>query len=89
MPTPCCQRALAGALDHRAFGHRIGKRHAEFQDIGAARHQGVHQRHGQFGAWITGGNEGDQRGFVLRLQGGESCCDFGHVFLVCVKVTGT
>ena len=29
------QRALAGALDHRAVGHRVGERHAELDDVGA------------------------------------------------------
>ena len=29
------QRALGRALDHRTVGHRIGKRHAELDDVGA------------------------------------------------------
>ena len=41
------QRALAGALDHRAVGHRVGERHAELDDVGAACDQRVHQRHGE------------------------------------------
>ena len=29
------QRALRSALDHRTVGHRIGKRHAELDDVRA------------------------------------------------------
>ena len=42
MPSTCAQadavrqRALGGPLDHRAVGHRVGERHAEFDDVGAA-----------------------------------------------------
>jgi hypothetical protein len=39
----------------------IGEGHAQFDDVGAARHQRAHQRQRQGGIGIAGGNEGDQR----------------------------
>ena len=37
------ERAQAGALDHRAVGERIGERHAELDDVGAALRRLDHQ----------------------------------------------
>ncbi|OMP13937.1 hypothetical protein COLO4_00590 [Corchorus olitorius] len=36
------QCALGRTLDHRTIGHRVGKRHAQFDDVGAALDQRVH-----------------------------------------------
>jgi hypothetical protein len=47
-------RALAGALDDRPVGHRIGKGHAQLDDVGARRNRGVHQFDGLSRVWITG-----------------------------------
>ena len=55
------QRTLAGALDHRAVGHRIRERDPEFDRVGAGGHQGVHQRHGDRAVRVAGGDERDQR----------------------------
>ena len=59
------QCALAGALDDGAFGHGIGKRYAQFQYVGAALDERVHQGHGGVRAGVAGGNEGDQAGLVV------------------------
>jgi hypothetical protein len=41
------QRALAGGLDGRAVGHRVGEGHAQFDDVDARGGQALH--HGQAG----------------------------------------
>ncbi len=82
------QGALAGALDDRALGHRVGKRDAQFQDVGPARDQGVHQGDGHLGAGVAGGDEGDEAGFFVRAQGGESGFDSGHVYFLRLVVGG-
>src|SRR5262249_18675700 len=61
------QRALAGALDPRAVGHRIGERHAELEDVGARLHQRPHERHGERRMRIAGGDVRDQ-GLALRFR---------------------
>src|SRR6185436_4952345 len=61
------QRALAGALDDRAVGHRVGERHAEFDDVGARLHQAVHERHRQRGVRIARHDVLDER-LALRLR---------------------
>ena len=38
------QRTFGSALDHRAVGHRIGKRHAELDDVGAGVDERVDDR---------------------------------------------
>ncbi|MNN41327.1 hypothetical protein D3C81_1554410 [compost metagenome] len=73
------QRALGGALDHRAVGHRVGERHAQLDHVGAARHQRVHQRHGQAGLGIAGGDERNQALLLLRGQCRERLLDTGHI----------
>jgi hypothetical protein len=62
------QRALGGALDHRAVGHRVRERHAELDHVGAASHEGVHQVDGQRGSRIAGGDERNQALLLLRGQ---------------------
>ena len=58
------QRALAGALDHRAIGDRIAERHAQFDDIGA----GVNRRERDLArgveVGIAAGDVGDEAGFA-------------------------
>ena len=75
-PTPCLQRALARALDHRAVGHRIGERHAELDHVGARLDQRVHQRHG---GRARSGSPAVMNGMsALRLRLRERarrCCD--------------
>ncbi|MNT25593.1 hypothetical protein D3C72_1611170 [compost metagenome] len=61
------QGPLAGALDDGAFGHGVGKRHAQLEHVGAALDERVHQGHGGVGAGVAGGNEGDQAGLVVRF----------------------
>ena len=65
------QGAFGGALDGRPVGHRIGKRHAELDDVGAARHQRPHQRQGLVGMRVTRGNERDQGLAALCGQRGK------------------
>ena len=38
-PRAGAQRALRGALDGRAVGHRVGERHAQLDHVGAVRHE--------------------------------------------------
>jgi hypothetical protein len=59
-----CQGPLGSALDHRTVCHRVGKRHPQFDDVGARFHQRVHQRHGHALAGVAGGDEGI-RAFLL------------------------
>ena len=67
------QRALGGALNHRAVRHRIGERHAELDHVGARRDQRVHDRQRQRERRIADGDVGDQRraagGAQLRERG--------------------
>ncbi len=65
------QGTFGGALYGRSVRHRIGKRHAQFDDVGAARHQRPHQRQGLVGMRITRGNEGDQGLAALCGEGGK------------------
>lgn len=54
------QRTLAGALNHRAVGHGIGKRNAELQHVGTGLHQSVQQRHGGLGRGVARSDVGNQ-----------------------------
>jgi hypothetical protein len=67
------QRTLGSALDRGAVGHRIGKRHAELDDVGAARHQGAHQRQAGIRVRVARGDEGNQG---LAALAGEGCEGF-------------
>src|ERR671913_443357 len=73
------QRALAGALDHRPVGHRIRERHAELEDVGPGLHQPAHQRHGQRGVRIAGGDEGNERFALVARERLESPLDARHL----------
>jgi hypothetical protein len=64
------QRALAGALDHRAVGHRVRERHAEFDHVSAGRDHAVHQLDGHIGVRVARGHIGNQR---LAAFGGQAC----------------
>src|ERR1019366_9499476 len=72
------ERSFAGALNHGTFRHRIGKRYAEFDHVGAARHQCMHQWHRQFGCRVTSGYEGNQTFVILRRERGQRGLDSGH-----------
>src|SRR5260221_7320787 len=64
---PMLQRTLAGALDHRAVGHRVGERYAELDDVGARLDQRLHQRHGKRWMRIARRDVGNER-LALRLR---------------------
>jgi hypothetical protein len=53
-------RPLGSTLDHGSVGHRIGKRHAELDDIRTRTRQSVQQRHGKRGFGVAGGDVGNQ-----------------------------
>lgn len=72
------QRALAGALDHRAVGHRVRERNAEFDHVGARRDHAVHQVDGHIGVRIACGHIGNQRLAALRGQAREGGLDAAH-----------
>ena len=57
-------RALIGG----SVGHRIGKRHAQLDDIRAARFELAHQRRRGIEIGISGDDEWNQRAFVSRTQ---------------------
>ena len=63
---PAGQGALAAELDGDAIGHRIGKGHAQFDDVGARLRQGLEDRLAGGEVRIAGHDEGDERRTVLR-----------------------
>src|SRR3990170_6925003 len=73
------QRALAGALDHRPVRHRVRERHAELEDVGPGLHQPAHQRHGERGVRIAGGDEGNERLALVAPERLESPLDARHL----------
>src|SRR6185312_12187519 len=64
---PVFQRTFACALNHRPVGHRIGKRHAELEDVRARLHHAAHQRHGERGMRVARGDVGNER-LALRFR---------------------
>jgi hypothetical protein len=58
-----------------AVRHRIGERHAELDDVGAAGYQGTHQRQGGIRMRVARGNEGDQGFAALCGEGSEGFLD--------------
>ena len=58
---PRFQRPQTRRLDRRAIGHRIGERHAEFDDIRPGFRQGPHHRERGFGIGIAGHDIGHER----------------------------
>ena len=79
-PGTTCQRALGAALDHRAIGHGVGKRHAQFDHVGAGRGQCMHDRHGRFQRRVAGADERHQRLATGRTQRVQPCLQTGHSF---------
>jgi hypothetical protein len=52
--------AFTGTLDYRAVGHRIGKRHAKFDQIGAVIDECLQDTDGRVPFGIAGRNVGDE-----------------------------
>ena len=71
-------RPLAGVLDHRAIGHRVGKRHSQLDQVGTRRNQRMHQRHRVLRRRIARGDERNQTGAAGRLERGEARIDAAH-----------
>jgi len=69
------EAAQIGGLDRGAIGHRIGKGHAELDDIGSARNERVKIGGG---VAIARGDERYERGAVGGGTGGESGGEAGH-----------
>jgi hypothetical protein len=69
------QRAFARMLDHRTVGHRIGKRHADLDQVRAGVDQRMQQRHDAVRIGIAGGDERDQPGAASCAQVGEAGVD--------------
>ena len=72
------QRPLARTLDHRAVGHRIGERHAQFDDIAPGPGERVHQRHGELRVGVARRDEGNEGFLALLLERVECGGDAGH-----------
>ena len=66
------EAADVAELDRRAIGHRIGERHAEFDDIGAIGDERAQDgcRRGAIG--VARRHKGDKRGAALSGAGGEA-----------------
>ena len=58
----------AAALNDRAIGQRVGKGHADFEDVGPGLHQGFGQRNGVVQAGVAG-REVDVEQVVLAREG--------------------
>ena len=74
-PDTVADAAFGRALDYRAVGHRIGKRHAQLEDVGTGAHQFVQKRNGQIGARIAPGDIRDQPRAAARAQLREAGAD--------------
>ena len=61
-------------LDDRAVGHRIGERHAEFDDVGTGPRQSLQQRGRGRVVGVTRRDEGNETGPALRRKGLETGC---------------
>ena len=66
------ERALAGALDHGSIGDRVGKRHAQLDQVRAAAHQRFHQRGRAVRRGIARRQVGDQALAVVFLRSSNS-----------------
>ena len=75
------QGALGGALDGGAVRHRVGKRHAQLDDVRAVGGQAVHQLQRGFKVWVAGGDVGNQ-GFLAAIGLEDSC--HRVYFLICL-----
>ena len=81
------QGTLASTLDHRAIGHGIRERHAQFDDVGTALHQCMHQAQGVRGLGETGHQIRDQRFAALGFQRGKRRSDAAHAAAPFTKFT--
>ena len=63
------ESALAGALNHRAVGHRIAEGHAEFDDIGASVNGGQRNVTRDVETGVAAGDVDDESGVVRELDG--------------------
>ena len=71
------QRPQTSRLDRRPVRHRIGERHAEFDEIGAGRRQSLQDFERSRKVRIAGHDESHQSGAVLAGKFGETCVDAG------------
>ena len=79
---PGLQRAQSRRLNRGTVRHRIGKRHADLDDVGAGLRQRLEDVERRFGIGIAGHQEGDECRAALFGEVGKSCVDTGgHVFL--------
>ena len=72
------QRAFPCALDHRAIRDRVGKRHAEFDQVGAPAHQRLHQSRRTLRRGIAGRQIRDQSFAAVALQAVKQAPDPRH-----------
>ena len=72
---PCLEGALARRLDGGAVRHRIGERHAELDEVGPRRRQSLEEGERGRSIRIARGDEGDETGAALGLEGGEAVLD--------------
>src|SRR5262249_35593693 len=72
------ERSLTRMLDHRAVGHRIGKRRTELDHVGAGAHERVHQSDDVAGRRISRSDERDQALAVGGLEGGKARVEAIH-----------
>ena len=79
------KRTLTGLLDHRAVGHGVGKRHAKFNDVGAAFGQRLHDAGRGVGMRFTRGDVRDKRFAALSFECAQHTLDAAHVctWMVC------
>ena len=57
-----------GRLDRGAVGHRVGKRHADLDQVGAGTGEALEQRERGFGVGIAGCQVNDEPGAALLAQ---------------------
>ncbi len=72
------QGTLAGLLDRRAIGHRIGERHADLDQIGARCGEAAEQPGRGVGVGIARGQIGDEAGATLLPQRRKAPLDPAH-----------
>src|SRR6202008_2787944 len=75
---PMLERAFAGALDHRAVGHRVREGNAELDDGGAGLDQRAHERHRERGVRIARGDIGNERLALVARQSLEPALNARH-----------
>jgi hypothetical protein len=70
---PARQRALAGQLDRRAVGHRVGEGHAQFDHVHARRRQAPHDGERGFQVGVARHDVADEGLAALGRAGGRRC----------------